>query len=85
MYKSWGFETLADVVLDYKKSYEKWSHQLNKIKVGATIPHEGSSRVSQVRGTPPPCKEKFPPGGKDTSFGHLPGRRGSNVWWRGFR
>ena len=48
MYKAWGFETLADVILEYKKSYEKWSHKLNKIKIGTTIPHEGSNRVSQV-------------------------------------
>ena len=48
MFKSWGFDTLSDLILNYKQSYEKWSHKLNKIKIGTLIPHEGSSRVNDV-------------------------------------
>jgi len=49
MFKAWGFDTLSDLILNYKLSYEKWSHKLNKIKlVGMLIPHEGDSRVNDV-------------------------------------
>lgn len=48
MFKAWGFDTLSDLILDYKQSYEKWSHKLNKIKIGTLIPHEGCSRVNDV-------------------------------------
>lgn len=48
MFKAWGFDTLADLILNYKQSYEKWSHKLNKIKIGNLIPHEGCSRVNDV-------------------------------------
>lgn len=33
MYKAWGFPDLSSIILDYKKSYEKWSHKMIKIKV----------------------------------------------------
>jgi hypothetical protein len=33
MYKAWGYSDLASIILDYKQSYERWSHKLNKIKV----------------------------------------------------
>eukprot|EP00277_Geminigera_cryophila_P029023 CAMPEP_0179487234 /NCGR_PEP_ID=MMETSP0799-20121207/63286_1 /TAXON_ID=46947 /ORGANISM="Geminigera cryophila, Strain CCMP2564" /LENGTH=282 /DNA_ID=CAMNT_0021302285 /DNA_START=141 /DNA_END=986 /DNA_ORIENTATION=+ len=48
MFKAWGFDTLSDLILNYKQSYEKWSHKLNKIKLGTLIPHEGCSRVNDV-------------------------------------
>ena len=48
MFKAWGFDTLSDLILNYKLSYEKWSHKLNKIKLGTLIPHEGDSRVNDV-------------------------------------
>lgn len=59
MFKSWGFDTLSDLILNYKQSYEKWSHKLNKIKLGTLIPHEGCSRVNDVvewANTVIPCK-----------------------------
>mmetsp|Transcript_1926 Transcript_1926/g.4503 ORF Transcript_1926/g.4503 Transcript_1926/m.4503 type:complete len:339 (+) Transcript_1926:2-1018(+) len=48
MNKAWGFQDLSSVILDYKNSYQRWSHKLNKIKIGTPIPHEGSNKVSQV-------------------------------------
>lgn len=48
MFKSWGFNTLCDLILDYKESYERWKHSLLKIKIGNLIPHEGSQRVSET-------------------------------------
>ncbi len=38
MFKPWGFETLSELVLDYKESYERWQHTLNKIKVSPPSP-----------------------------------------------
>ena len=46
MFKAWGFDTISDPILNYKLSYEKWSHKLNKIKLDMFIPHEGDSRAA---------------------------------------
>ncbi|KAJ1496507.1 Vasohibin-domain-containing protein, partial [Baffinella frigidus] len=48
MYKAWGFETLSDIIAEYKRSYEHWSHSLLKIKIGTIIPHEGSGKLLDV-------------------------------------
>lgn len=48
MFKAWGFDTLSDLILNYKESYQKWSHKLNKIKIGTLIPHEGCNRVNDI-------------------------------------
>lgn len=34
MYKELQYDTLAELMLDFKMSYEKWWHQLLKIRVG---------------------------------------------------
>ncbi|EKX34645.1 hypothetical protein GUITHDRAFT_80379 [Guillardia theta CCMP2712] len=48
MFKECEYNSLSEILLEYKRSYERWSHRLHKIKIGNLIPHEASRRVSAV-------------------------------------
>lgn len=43
MYKPVTFDTFADILADFKQSYEKYYHQLLKIKFGLPISHDSHS------------------------------------------
>eukprot|EP00955_Chlamydomonas_euryale_P005585 59323-Chlamydomonas_euryale.AAC.1 len=38
MYKDLVFDSLSDLVLDFKQSYEKWWHTLQKARIGSFGP-----------------------------------------------
>ncbi|XP_062617576.1 tubulinyl-Tyr carboxypeptidase 2-like isoform X2 [Saccostrea cucullata] len=43
MYKPLVFKSLSDLVFDYEKSYNKFMHDVKKVKVGMPIPHDPHS------------------------------------------
>lgn len=43
MYKPVTFKSLSDLVFDYEKSYNKFMHDVKKVKVGMPIPHDPHS------------------------------------------
>ncbi|KAI9203230.1 Vasohibin-domain-containing protein [Polychytrium aggregatum] len=43
MYKALRYDTLEDLILDYKEAYESNWHRLQKIKLGLPVPHDLSS------------------------------------------
>jgi len=46
MYKDLVFDSLSDLVLDFKQSYEKWWHTLQKARIGLPFEHDASSTGS---------------------------------------
>mmetsp|Transcript_15410 Transcript_15410/g.51727 ORF Transcript_15410/g.51727 Transcript_15410/m.51727 type:complete len:318 (-) Transcript_15410:152-1105(-) len=48
MFKECEYNSLSEILLEYKRSYERWSHRLHKIKIGNLIPHEGSNRLNDI-------------------------------------
>jgi len=47
MYKEPKFDTMYDLIRDYRESYREWGHSLAKVKLGPALPHAGDSRASQ--------------------------------------
>nr|XP_022333693.1 vasohibin-2-like isoform X1 [Crassostrea virginica] len=43
MYKPLTFKSLSDLVFDYEKSYNKFMHDVKKVKVGMPVPHDSHS------------------------------------------
>lgn len=43
MYKPLVYKSLADVVMDFEKSYKKYWHEVKKIKIGLPVPHDPHS------------------------------------------
>ncbi|KAK3093907.1 hypothetical protein FSP39_021676 [Pinctada imbricata] len=43
MYKSMTFKSLPELVFDFEKSYNKYMHDLKKVKIGMPIPHDPHS------------------------------------------
>lgn len=46
MYKEMGYESLSQLVTDYKESYEGWWHTVLKIRLGLALSHDPFSNAA---------------------------------------